>query len=46
MKKDIFEMIKTRRSIRKYKKEVPDEALIRRCIEVHFPRIWSQYSGC
>ena len=33
MKKDIFEMIKTRRSIRKYKKEVPDEALIRRCIE-------------
>ena len=33
MKKDIFEMIKTRRSIRKYKKEVPDETLIRRCIE-------------
>ncbi len=33
MKKDIFEMIKTRRSIRKYKMEVPDETLIRRCIE-------------
>jgi nitroreductase len=46
MEKDIFEMIKTRRSIRKYKKEVPDETLIRRCIEVHFPRIWSHHSGC
>jgi nitroreductase len=33
MKEDIFETIKTRRSIRKYKKEVPDETLIRRCIE-------------
>ncbi|MFH1701840.1 MAG: nitroreductase family protein [Nitrospirota bacterium] len=30
---DIFETIKTRRSIRKYKKEIPDERLINRCIE-------------
>jgi nitroreductase len=30
---DIFEIIKTRRSIRKYKKEVPDEKLIKRCID-------------
>jgi len=33
MKEDIFGIIKTRRSIRKYKKEVPDETLIRKCIE-------------
>ncbi len=30
---DIFEIIKTRRSIRKYKKEAPHEELIKRCIE-------------
>lgn len=30
---DIFEIIKTRRSIRKYKKEAPPEDLIKRCIE-------------
>lgn len=30
---DIFDIIKTRRSIRRYKKEIPDEVLIRRCIE-------------
>lgn len=30
---DIFETIKTRRSIRKYKKEIPDKGLIKRCIE-------------
>ncbi len=33
MQKDIFEIIKTRRSIRKYKKEMPDEKLIKKCIE-------------
>ncbi|PIQ94557.1 MAG: NAD(P)H nitroreductase [Nitrospirae bacterium CG_4_10_14_0_8_um_filter_41_23] len=33
MQRDIFEIIKTRRSIRRYKKEIPDEVLIRRCIE-------------
>lgn len=33
MQKDIFEIIKTRRSIRKYKKEIPDKSLITRCIE-------------
>jgi nitroreductase len=33
MQQDIFETIKTRRSVRKYKKEVPDEELIKRCIE-------------
>lgn len=33
MTQDIFETIKTRRSIRKYKKEIPDEELIKRCIE-------------
>ncbi|MCS7203721.1 MAG: nitroreductase family protein [Thermodesulfovibrio sp.] len=31
--KDIFDIIKTRRSIRKYKKEVPPEDMIKRCIE-------------
>lgn len=30
---DIFEIIKTRRSIRKYKKEIPPEDLIKKCIE-------------
>ncbi|MDW7998015.1 MAG: nitroreductase family protein [Thermodesulfovibrio sp.] len=30
---DIFEIIKNRRSIRKYKKEVPPEDIIKRCIE-------------
>lgn len=30
---DIFDLIKTRRSIRKYKKEIPPEELIKRCIE-------------
>jgi len=30
---DIFEIIKTRRSIRKYKKEIPSEEMIKRCIE-------------
>ncbi|MEN2995147.1 MAG: nitroreductase family protein [Thermodesulfovibrio sp.] len=30
---DIFEVIKTRRSIRKYKEEKPPEELIKRCIE-------------
>lgn len=30
---DIFEIIKGRRSIRKYKKESPPEELIKRCIE-------------
>jgi len=30
---DIFEIIKTRRSVRKYKKEIPSEALIKKCIE-------------
>jgi nitroreductase len=30
---DIFETIKTRRSIRKYKKEIPDEELIKSCVE-------------
>ncbi|MDI6889755.1 MAG: nitroreductase family protein [Thermodesulfovibrionales bacterium] len=33
MQRDIFEIIKTRRSIRRYKKEIPDERLIKRCIE-------------
>jgi nitroreductase len=33
MKEDVFEMIKSRRSIRRYKKEVPEETLIRRCME-------------
>jgi len=33
MQRDIFKIIKTRRSIRRYKKEIPDEVLIRRCIE-------------
>jgi nitroreductase len=33
MQGDIFEIIKTRRSIRRYKREMPDEVLIRRCIE-------------
>ena len=33
MQHDVFETIKTRRSIRRYKKEMPDEALIKRCIE-------------
>ncbi|GAQ95478.1 nitroreductase [Thermodesulfovibrio aggregans] len=31
--KDIFEIIKSRRSIRKYKSETPPEELIKRCIE-------------
>lgn len=31
--RDIFEIIKERRSIRKYKKESPSEELIKRCIE-------------
>ncbi len=30
---DIFDIIKTRRSIRRYKEEIPDEGLIRKCIE-------------
>lgn len=30
---DIFEVIKSRRSIRRYKKEAPPENLIKRCIE-------------
>lgn len=30
---DIIDIIKARRSIRKYKKEVPSEELIKRCIE-------------
>ncbi|MCX8033838.1 MAG: nitroreductase family protein [Thermodesulfovibrio sp.] len=30
---DIFDVIKTRRSIRKFKKEVPPEEVIKRCIE-------------
>ncbi len=33
MQGDIFDIIKTRRSIRRFKKEIPDEVLIRRCIE-------------
>lgn len=33
MQNDILEIIKTRRSIRRYKKEIPDEELIKRCIE-------------
>jgi len=33
MQHDVFETIKTRRSIRRYKKEMPDETLIKRCIE-------------
>jgi nitroreductase len=30
---DIFELIKSRRSIRKYKRDIPAEELIKRCIE-------------
>ncbi|MEM7828206.1 MAG: nitroreductase family protein [Candidatus Aenigmatarchaeota archaeon] len=33
MKEDILEIIKTRRSIRKFKEQIPDEALIKKCIE-------------
>lgn len=33
MKKDIFELIKSRRSIRKYKKEPVSDELIKKCIE-------------